>query len=70
MNWKQSLVSAVREFIKVVLLAVIPLVIAGLSTRKLDWIAISIAGAIAFLNALNEYLKKWGSVNFNGLMGQ
>lgn len=70
MNWKQSLSVAIKEFIKVTLLAMIPLIITGLSKGKIDYLAVGVAGAIAFLNALSEFLKKWDTINYNGIMGQ
>ena len=73
MNIKETLIVSVKEFIKVALLAMIPLVIVGLSGTGIDWKAIGVAGAVAFLNALNEFLKKSDNKalkDYTGIMGQ
>lgn len=71
-NWQDVLITSVKEFVKVALLAMIPLLIVGLNT-SIDWKAVGVAGAIAFLNALNEFLKKWNAPavkDYTGIIGQ
>jgi len=70
MKWQQSLLIALKEFVKVALLAMIPLLIVGLSSNSIDWKGVGVAGVIAFLNALNEFLKKTKSIDYNGIIGQ
>lgn len=53
---KEALLEGFKELIRTAILACIPLVISGLQAGTVDWRAVGIAGAIAFLSGLD----KWG----------
>jgi len=58
MNNTQALWEAVKEFFRVVLLAVIPILIHGFQTNTLDWRLIGVTAIIAGLKAIDKGLHK------------
>lgn len=57
---KEAIINAGKEFLRVVVLAVIPLIIAGLDTGIFDWRIIGTVGAIAGLRFIDKYLHEVG----------
>jgi hypothetical protein len=57
---KEALIEAGKEFLRVVVLAIIPLLIDGLSKGYMEWSLIWITGAIAGLRFIDKYLHLLG----------
>lgn len=57
-----------KQLARVALVAVIPLIIEGLRTGKLDWGSIGVVGAIAVLMGIDKWLHKEDTgIGGNGL---
>lgn len=59
---KEALIEAVKEFFRVVVLAIIPLLIAGIESGVIDWKLIGTVGAIAGLRFIDKWLHEIGKV--------
>ena len=70
MDWKKSLLISGKEFVKVVVVSAIPLLVIGLQAGQIDLRALGVAVAIAVLNSVNEFVKKWDGSSYTGIMGQ
>lgn len=55
---KNALIEGAKQLGRVALVAVIPLVIAGLQDNSLNWRSIAIAGVIAVLMGLDKFLHE------------
>jgi len=60
MMMKEALINAVKEFFRVVVLAIIPVIIAGAEEGLVDWKVISIVAAVAGLRFLDKLLHEIG----------
>jgi hypothetical protein len=60
---KQPLIDATAELLRVMVLAVIPLLIASLENQSIDWRVIGIVALIAGLRWLDKFLHKFGEAN-------
>ncbi len=60
---KDTLLEAVKEALRVVLLAVFPVLIASIEKGEIEWRAIGIVAVLALLRAADKGLHKWGKVN-------
>lgn len=57
---KESLKKAILEFLRVIVLAAIPVLISQLEAGKIDWRAILVIIAIAGLRFVDKYLHELG----------
>ena len=57
---KQALLEGLKELLRVVLLAVLPLLVSSLEMGRVDVKVLGIAAAIAFLRAGDKLLHEWG----------
>lgn len=57
---KSPAVEALKELLRVGLLAAIPLIIIGLQANMIDWRTIGVVAAIAVLRALDKLLHQMG----------
>jgi hypothetical protein len=55
---KEALIEALKEFGRVVMIAIVPVVIASLSEMKFDWEVIAVTGAIAGLRFIDKLLHE------------
>ena len=55
-----SLKEAIKEFGRIVVLAVVPVLIAGLEGSGVSFKTVAIVGALALLRAIDRYLHKVG----------
>lgn len=58
MELQYALIEGLKELARVMLIAVIPLVIVGLETGRVDWQVIGIAAIIAGLKLVDKVLHK------------
>lgn len=63
---KQSIIEALKEAGRVVVLAIIPVVIDSLSKGSVDWKVIAVAGVIALLRFLDKFLHEEAPVGEAG----
>lgn len=68
MDWKQSLLEAVKELLRVGVLAIIPVVITGLEGGVIDWKAVAIVGCVAVLKAIDKFVHKWEETPAKGIL--
>jgi hypothetical protein len=61
----KPLVEALKEFGRIGLLAVIPVVIEQLSEGKFEWRAVFVVGAIAVLRGVDKFMHLTGKVEGN-----
>lgn len=59
-NMKEAVIEAVKEFFRVVVLAIIPVVIAGIEGGVIDWKLVATVGAIAGLRFVDKLLHEIG----------
>ena len=59
----ETLLEAGKEALRVVLLAVIPVLITSLEKNEVDVRLLAVVGAIAFLRAIDKWLHEWGKIN-------
>lgn len=64
----KPLVEALKESGRVVLIAIIPLLIDGLTSNTLDWRAIGVVGAVTLLRAIDKYLHLLGKIEDNSAL--
>jgi hypothetical protein len=57
---KKALIEAVKEFFRVVVLAVIPILITSLETNTLDLKVVAVVGVVAGLRFVDKYLHETG----------
>lgn len=60
-----ALVESAKEFMRVIVLAAIPLLIDGLSAGVVDWRLVGITAAIAGLRFLDKLLHEYGKETDN-----
>jgi hypothetical protein len=53
-----QVVETLKEFLRIVLIAVIPVVIDGLQTGVVNWQIIAVAAGVAALRALDKFLHE------------
>jgi len=63
-----ALLEAVKEFFRIVVLAIIPVIIDGLGKQAIDWRLIGVIGAIAGLRFLDKALHEVGKEQDSNLM--
>lgn len=56
----KTLIEALKELGRVIVLAIIPITIESLSAGELNYKLIAITGAIAGLRAMDKLLHEWG----------
>jgi len=62
-NWNkipEPVIEGVKELGRVALIAVIPIIIAGLETNTFSWKLILVVAAIAILKGLDKFVHKTG----------
>ena len=64
-KYKAAILEAVKELLRVVVLAAIPIMINGLNAGKLDWNLVGVACAIAGLRFVDKLLHKVGKAQNN-----
>jgi hypothetical protein len=64
---KYALTVAAREFVRMVILAVVPVLIVQLEQNTIDWRAIGIVAAVAFLRALDSFVREWEGTSLPGI---
>lgn len=57
-NWKDSLIEAAKEIVRLVLLAVIPVLGVQLESGSVDLKMLAILGAIATLRGIDKFLHE------------
>lgn len=67
MDWKQSLVEALRVAFRTAWMASFPIIIMGLQTGSVDWKAAGFAALIALLMAADKFVNKWDGTTLKGL---
>lgn len=65
----KELIEALKEFARVTLLAVIPVLIVQLEQDSINWKAVGMVAAIAALRAVDRYLHEYGKAHDNRLKG-
>lgn len=65
---KSSIVEALKELGRVVVLSVIPVLITSLENMEIDWKLVGTIAAIAALRALDKWLHETGKEKANDLM--
>jgi hypothetical protein len=58
-------VEALKEMARVALIAIVPLLIEGLSAWAINWKAIAIVAGVAVLRAVDKYLHLEGKITGN-----
>ena len=53
------LIESIKEFLRVIMLAVVPVVIAGIEGGSVDWKIIWTVGAVAGLKFIDSALHEW-----------
>ncbi len=61
----KPLVEALKEAGRIVLIAIIPLMIDGLTRDAIDWRGIGVVGAITLLRAIDKFLHIEGKLEDN-----
>lgn len=57
---KQAIIEALKELLRVVLIAILPILISSLESGKIDYKIILVTAAIALLRAIDKMLHEWG----------
>lgn len=57
---KTALIEALKEMLRVIMLAIIPVLIVQLQEQSIDYLALFIVGAIALLRFIDKYLHTLG----------
>ena len=57
---KDALIEAGKELLRVVLLAVVPLLVFGLESGQVDLKVVWTAAGVAALRAIDKFLHEWG----------
>jgi len=65
---KQPLIDATTELLRVMVLAVIPVLITSLEKQAIDWRVIGVVAIIAGLRWLDKFLHKFGEANDNKVL--
>lgn len=65
---KQPLIDATAELLRVMVLAVIPILISSLESQTIDWRVIGIVALIAGLRWVDKFLHKFGEANENKVL--
>jgi hypothetical protein len=60
MKIPKPLLEALKEGLRVILLAVIPLLISSLQIQKFDWVSIAVVACITALRFVDKYLHEVG----------
>lgn len=60
---KQPLIDATAELLRVMVLAVIPVLITSLEKQEIDWRVIGVVALIAGLRWIDKFLHKFGEAN-------
>lgn len=58
--FKEALIEATKEFFRVVILAILPVLITGLESGIFNVKAVFIVGAIAGLKWVDSFMHEWG----------
>lgn len=62
---KQAIIEALKELLRVVLIAVLPILISSLESGKIDYKIILVTAAIALLRAVDKWMHEWGKNEAN-----
>lgn len=65
---KQPLIDATAELLRVMVLAVIPVLITSLEKSEIDWRVIGVVALIAGLRWIDKFLHKFGEANERTLL--
>lgn len=65
---KQPLIDATAELLRVMVLAVIPVLITSLEKQEIDWRVIGIVALIAGLRWIDKFIHKFGEANENKVL--
>lgn len=68
MEVKQPLIDATAELLRVMVLAVIPVLISSLESQSVDWRVIGVVALIAGLRWIDKFLHKFGEANENKVL--
>lgn len=67
MNWKQSLVEALKMAFRVSWIAAFPIIIDGLNTGVVDYKKVGFAVLVALLMSADRFIHSWDAIPFKGL---
>jgi hypothetical protein len=67
-NTKKALVEGAKEFGRVVLIAVLPILVDSLSTNSFSWRTTVVALVMAALKAIDKWVHENGNINANGIV--
>lgn len=65
MELKNALVEALKEFFRLTILSVIPLLVDGLTSGTIDWRLVGVTAAIAGLRFIDKLLHEYGKETEN-----
>ena len=65
---KQEFIEGVKEFLRIALIAVLPVIIAQLETGAIDIKMIGVLGLVAFLKALDKFVHEFGKEKNNKML--
>ena len=65
---KEAIVEAVKELLRVVLLAVVPFLIAGIENGSLNARAVGVVALLALLRGIDKLVHEWGKATKNVAM--
>lgn len=68
MEVKQPLIDATAELLRVMVLAVIPVLITSLEKNEIDWRVIGVVALVAGLRWVDKFLHKYGEANENKVL--
>lgn len=59
---KATLLEGFKESLRVVLLAVVPVLVTSLEKNELDWRSVGIVAVLALLRGVDKWVHEWGKV--------
>ncbi len=66
-NWQTALGSAIKQGLRIVLIAIIPLLITGLQSGVINWQTIVVTATITLLMSLDKFVNKWDGTSWKGI---
>jgi hypothetical protein len=57
---KEAILRGLKEFLRIALIATLPLIITGIENNSLDWKLVLTAGVIAVLKAIDRGIHEYG----------
>lgn len=66
----ETLLEAGKEALRVVLLAVIPVLVTSLEKNEVDLRLLAVVGSVALLRAVDKWLHEWGKINDDDMVSK